>query len=495
MAPKAKPRARAKAKAMAVIRRPAGRHRGEAPGAGAPVPRRGVLRRPAHHAEGRSPWEEGHVVDLHQVPLGQLVPGSSLVVTEGDYFGAVAKVAGQIHRVEALPEGTFLSLRLTGTDCENVLKAHTGNREQPFRLHICPPGCGRQETGDFFLHALKGRRAKGEAEEGWVTSLQTAEGALEEDQLAGLRRRGEALEVPAVPGATPKRSKSPEATEEKKEKKKKKQKKEKDKETEVVSGRQASKAGQKELKELFAGTGLDPKEKVRRRVVKRAQKYIAKKRSRRSSSSGSEDGSRSSSTSSTTGANNTEGVFTEETKARALGERFPGTLALETLGSMRKSLLTTAGEDGESQTTRPVALLYFRNVLSRKTTGPQARELLTLSTAIDALLKGRPAHAVDILCQRVKSQEAVADGTHWAIAQKVELAEAEATALIARGELREARRESYLDSRTQWQSQANSQGKGQPKGKNKGKQGKEDAPREDRKDEGRKGKGKTSEKK
>jgi hypothetical protein len=142
-----------------------------------------------------------------------------------------------------------------------------------------------------------------------------------------------------------------------------------------------------------------------------------------------------------------------------------------------------------------VALLYYRNALSRKAAGAQGRELLTLSTAIDALLKGRAAHALDILCQRVKSQEAVLNGTHWAVAQKVELAEAEATALIARGELKEARKESYLDSRTAWQSQAGSANKGQPKGKGKNKQGKEETPRKERREETRKGKAKGSEKK
>ena len=99
-----------------------------------------------------------------------------------------------------------------------------------------------------------------------------------------------------------------------------------------------------------------------------------------------------------------DGVFSEETKTRALGERYPGALAMETLMLMR-NLLATAGEEGEEQSTRPIALLYFRSALSRKCSGAQARELLNISSAIDALLRARPAQALDILCQRLKAQE------------------------------------------------------------------------------------------
>ena len=136
---------------------------------------------------------------------------------------------------------------------------------------------------------------------------------------------------------------------------------------------------------------------------------------------------------------------------------------------MRKHLLTTSGEEGEEQSTKPVALLYYRSMLSRRVSGPQARELLNLATAIDALLKGRPALALDVMCQRLKAQEAVANGTAWAVAQKVELASSEAAALIARGELQTAQRETYLDARARWQAQSSSPAKGTQKGKEKGK--------------------------
>ena len=150
-------------------------------------------------------------------------------------------------------------------------------------------------------------------------------------------------------------------------------------------------------------------------------------------------------------------------------------------------------EDGDLQSTKPVALLYYRNVLGRKATGAQARELLTLSSAVDALLRGRVALVTDILCQRLKAQESVLAGTPWQVAQKVEIASAEATALIARGELQAAQRESYLDSKTKWQNLASTP-KGQPKGKGKGKSDK-DGGKDERREESRKDKGKGGEKK
>lgn len=296
------------AKAGVALRRPAARGRGGGMGAGAPAPHPAVLRRPATRRTGRTQWEEGRVVDLHLVPLEQLSPGLSLVVVEGDYFGAMVQIAGKIRRVEALSEGVYVYLQLTGTTDEHVLRAFSGNREQLFRLHVCPPGCSRQESGDYYLHALKGRLAREADEEAWVTGLQDAGAPGGEDELEQLRKRGEALGAGGPPDPPRKRSRSPDRRSPREEKKKKKRKKDKDKTEELVSGRHAAKAGTKELKELFAGTGLDPKEKVRRRVVKRAQKYIARRKSKQSSSSSSASRSKSTSSSSEEETTMTEGV-------------------------------------------------------------------------------------------------------------------------------------------------------------------------------------------
>lgn len=475
---------------MAAMRRPA-----VAGGGGAVIaPRRRGLRRPAALGEGQTPWELGQEVDLHTVPLDKLAPGLSLAVTKAEYFGGTVKIAGTIVRVEQTRNDVSLWMELSGTDSEAILKAHSGKRGQEFRLHLCSPTCDRQESGDYLLHALKGRRVRLEGEEGWLTSLELGKDDPAEDELAALRLRERQLaldkrEDAKKPKKSRKRSRSEEVSVEAKVKTKKKKKKKEKSET-LHNGRHASRAVQKGLDQLFAGTALDPREKIRRRVLHKASRFAAKKKNKRSSSSAS-SGSSSSSTSSTSPAVGDEGVFTEETKAKLLSEKFPGALAMETLLSMRKSLLATAGEQGDALCVRPVALLYFRNILGRKTTGAQSRELLNISTAIDSLLQGKPALTLDILCQRLKAQEAVIGGTAWPVAQKIELAASDSAALMARGELQSAQRESYLDSRARWQTQASSNPKGGgQKGKPKGKQEKETQGKDDRKDEPRRGKGK-----
>ena len=54
-----------------------------------------MLRRPAVHGGGTL-WERGLEGPLCDVPPLALGPGCSLVVTEGDYFGAPAQIAGSI---------------------------------------------------------------------------------------------------------------------------------------------------------------------------------------------------------------------------------------------------------------------------------------------------------------------------------------------------------------------------------------------------------------
>ena len=262
---------------------------------------------------------------------------------------------------------------------------------------------------------------------------------------------------------------APSPGEKKESTKKKKKKKVKTREEKIASGRLPAKAVQKEACQLFSGTALDPKEKVRTRVLKSARRFAARKRAKKSSSSSTGSGSSSSSSSSSQGMVMGDGVFSEETKTRALGERYPGALAMEILMLMRRNLLATAGEEGEEQSTKPIALLYFRSALSRKCSGAQARELLNISSAIDALLRARPAQALDILCQRLKAQETVLSGTSWAVAQRLELASQDTTTLIPRGELQSAQRETYLDSRAKWQATSSQGGKGGQKGKGKDK--------------------------
>jgi len=271
-------------------------------------------------------------------------------------------------------------------------------------------------------------------------------------------------------------------------KRKKKDKKEKKRTKEVSEGRHPAVAAQKELRDLYAGTALDPQERIRRRILGKAQKFAARKKPR--SSSGS-SGSSSSSTSPTVeGFRGLESVFAEGNKVRALAERFPGALTLEAVTAMRQALLTTSGEELDDTGVKPVALLYYRSVLCRRATGAQSREMLNLAAALDHLLRGRVVCAADIISQRLKAQEAVTQGTSWSVALRMEVPPPESGSLVSRAELQQARREDYSEAQARWRTQANSGSKGDGKGKGKNQKGHQEPWKKDeKKEEARKGKG------
>eukprot|EP00438_Fugacium_kawagutii_P021704 Skav224770 [mRNA] locus=scaffold1604:637006:638454:- [translate_table: standard] len=471
----------------------------------APAPR---IRRPAAAHPPGDPWEDGSEVRLGDLKVEQVPVGSYLVATEADYCGEKTKIAGQIMKVELEASGTWLAMRLTGSTSEGILKIHTAQPRNNFRVHLCPVDCTQIESGEQLVHALKGRKKKAVGEEDWVTSLEAVSPAValgEEDQLASLRARAAGL-APRLDAAEVARERGPGRPEDKKEeassegkskkkKRKKKEKKSKGKEDEddasLVNGRHPVRASKKSLATLFAGTAMDPSQKTRKRVLRKAQKFAERKSSKRKKSKSSGDSG--SSTSESSGERDAlEGVFTEAKKARSIAERYPGALAWETLSAMRRSLLHTTGEEETEAMVRPTALLYYRYQLANRVSGPQSREMVNLATAIDHLLRGQPAQCLDVLCQRLKAQEAGVQGVHWAIGQQLEIPEPGSSSLAARPEIEAAQRESYADSKTQWYSQKGGGKKGEGRGKGKGgKSEKGDNQKGDRK----KGDGKTAEKK
>lgn len=115
------------------------------------------------------------------------------------------------------------------------------------------------------------------------------------------------------------------------------------------------------------------------------------------------------------------GHFVEGTKVRSISERFPGTLCQQALSVMQENLLTEVGEDLSSSKVRPISLLYYRQQLQKKATGATSRELLTICSCLDHLVRGRPSHCADILAQRLKSIESTLQGSHWSVSQKMEV--------------------------------------------------------------------------
>lgn len=140
------------------------------------------------------------------------------------------------------------------------------------------------------VHAMKGRKMKGDGEEDWVKNLMAVGPSAElEDENAASRRRSDALKhgaLDAPPGgeltAKDKEKSDDEKKERKKKKKAKKEARGKAKGEELLSGRHPVKAATKTLEAVFGGTALDPKEKVRRRV--KAQRFASRKTGKRSRS-------------------------------------------------------------------------------------------------------------------------------------------------------------------------------------------------------------------
>ena len=137
-------------------------------------------------------------------------------------------------------------------------------------------------------------------------------------------------------------------------------------------------------------------------------------------------------------------------RVRGIAEAFPGVLAHQALNQMKSNLMQHLGEDDKGGACQPVAVQYYRQVLQRKAGGATARELLSLCAAADLLVRGRPAQALDLILQRVKSAESTLGGTHWTVSQKLEVLPAEQATITATSELKEAQKVAQEEAKMRW---------------------------------------------
>lgn len=309
MAPKAKVRA-----GGGGLRRPAApppmRARG-GEGGGA-RPRRRV------DPEGVDSWLEGRELPLHQVRLEHLQVGQILEITEAIYYGEKTKVCGKLQRVEMDGPHFHLVMELLGTTSEEILRVHSLDSREYFHVHRCPADCNQETTGDRYIHGLKGRLVKDLSKEGWMRNLEKAVGDQGRgDDLPELRQMDRELRQTPGPKEVQKKdedssSRDSKDRKKKKDRKDKKERKKKEKKVrkekrkredsgsgdssmEKLNGRRPLLASVKKFKALFAGTGLDGRERVRRRVNHRARKFLKKGKKDKSSSSQSPTSSESSS--------------------------------------------------------------------------------------------------------------------------------------------------------------------------------------------------------
>ena len=348
------------------------RRPGAAPGRGG-VRAKGVVRMrrsvPAPGGRRRarggdaSGWKDGVVMQLSEVPLDEMTPGLHLVLMDASYYRSKCNVSGKVKSIEAAGADRYLFLVLTGTTNKDMLKVSTAKPDEAFKVHLCIRGCGEDEVGDFVIHAQKGRVVQDMAlEEEWLLNLESVKGPAGHDELALLREREKRPDAPkekdkekvdSSSSSTRSRRKKKKKAKKKEAKKVKKRKKEddvddkpdksKEEDPKKADGRSPMVDSTKPLETLFGGTGLDPRERVRRRVVRKARAYLKKRGNEKSSGSSS---SSSATSSSKEGEDQEEmSLFQETSKCRALYERYPGVLAQASLVAMREALLLEMGSE------------------------------------------------------------------------------------------------------------------------------------------------------
>ncbi|CAE8720996.1 unnamed protein product [Polarella glacialis] len=176
--------------------------------------------------------------------------------------------------------------------------------------------------------------------------------------------------------------------------------------------------------------------------IKAKKKRGKRRRRSRRKGRGSESTSESGSTSS-----EGEGNFSrEENRIRQLALAKPGFLTLTTLRGLGEALVRETGE-GQGSGLNPLFLKYVSLVLLRQHSlapGPR-QEVRTLATALDLLVVGRVAAALDVLSQRFKAIELAQVHGSYKVASHLELVARDEPALSSRLETKEAVRELKRD--------------------------------------------------
>lgn len=220
---------------------------------------------------------------------------------------------------------------------------------------------------------------------------------------------------------------------------------------------------QKDLGQLFNGTGLDQRPERRRYLLRRTKKKLKKQLP---SSTGS-----SSSSSSSKEMDVEINMMEERSKIQRIAQLAPGTLTAEGLKLMKEVVLQANGTPWsiDKDTLPPLVTQYIRQQCLQRASGAMAREMLTHAAVCDYLLQGRVAEAIDAAFQRVKALELLVGGQNWVMAQKLEVIPVVESTLASRAELQVAQRETQLDMKAKGGASTTDKGKGKNPGKGKDK--------------------------
>ena len=130
--------------------------------------------------------------------------------------------------------------------------------------------------------------------------------------------------------------------------------------------------------------------------------------------------------SSTSSSSNSSGQIFRESRGSRHGaslasktKRCPGSLAKEILTKMRQFIVTQQGTPADGAL-RPVCLAYLTSVLIPSLGGEvgtrNVEELRCMASAMDAMLNGSPAQALDIMASRFSAVETLATTKDWNMA-------------------------------------------------------------------------------
>ena len=380
--------------------------------------------------------------------FGQIMESGLVKLVDALYYQRKIDVVGRVVAVRREGGQNFANFEVSGTQDEEFLKAVSGKKDRIADLHLCDDGCGGTVTGELVIHSQRFKKVKKE-EEAWYSNMEQSvhEVEAEEDELERLRAAALEKEKEAKGDAkSPKEKKKKHEGDEKKKKKKKKEKK--TKETPKKEGSEDSseedemEVGQVALKQIFRGTGLDPKYKRRNKVLKRARKIGQgeKKKDKKKDDSTEEDSGSGSSSGTSSGGDAGMGIFESDKKVKVIARRCPGALTASSLGEAKESLLMSSGTTWamDKRTLAPLFTHFTRQQLGANMGPALLQEALTLSTCLDSILSGKVAFGCDILSQRLKALEALSRGCHWTVGREMELVSVEGRAMAEEQEARDA---------------------------------------------------------
>ena len=352
---------------------------------------------------------------------------------DASYYQQAIDVVGRIKGFQLKDGKLMLDFRVSGTQSEAFLKEMSGRPDRLAEVHVCELSCPEMVTGSNYLHARLFKQVNID-DRTWFSNLEG--GGLEEeghDEMAKLRREAEAAAGEVRP---------PREAKEKKEKKTKGDEAPRESKKGVVD---EDEPGKKSLESVFGGTALDPDPKARHALLKKARKLgkskkKKKKKKRSSSSKGSGEGSGDSS--STTSLMLESSLFESEKRMKVIWRKYPGALTASAIGDARENLMTAAGTlwEIDKQQIPPLMTHYGRTNILPGMAPAMSQEVLTLCVAVDQLLQGRVATCSDLLCQRIKSLEAIGRGNHWQVARQLELVRAESHSITNDDEALQAAR-------------------------------------------------------